>query len=611
MTDTAYNRQLQNSIPLSKLSQVTHKFIFLFLFMFNIQTVSAATYDELEQNILLKSDEAEKSQTYINNFNDFFDLNAQDTEESQKAAKTATEHLTNGFDLMTSGNITKAIEKFEQAWKLNPNLTSAGIILGLNHLQKKEYDQALAYADKITKIKPIKYNAIGHTLTGLTYSSQGLYDKAIKAFKRTLEYLPNEKNALYNMASIEAAQKNTIYANQYLDQILSIDRTNLNALNLKADIELKKSNANISKAHDWLQRAINNHPRSSKPLVTLATSYLALKRYEDIIQLTENSNSPVLIELRGKAFLNLQQIDKAQKEFINLTKHFPESAAAFFLLSEYYGKVGDITKMQTNMEQAIKLDPEFLPARIGQIKTLYYSKKIDQAEAASKKLFTDFGKIAKVYSIAGWLAYELSQFDQAETYFQQLHQLKANSETLLLLFQVKLAKNQNEQAFALIDNWIANHPDDKEIEITRADVLMASNQFDKAKESYLQIIKKFPNTAGAYNNLAWLTFKDDLKKAIRYAKKALSLEKNNPHILDSVAMMYLYDGNIDEAAKFSNQAIKLSNDPELLYHHADILFKNNQMEESAKYLDQILAMDEQSLNVELVKQVKKLRQAIN
>ena len=77
---------------------------------------------------------------------------------------------------------------------------------------------------------------------------------------------------------------------------------------------------------------------------------------------------PALLELRGKALLLSGDGASSASTFEKWTKITPNSAPAHFYYANALASRGDTARARKELEQAIKLDPHHLPARVGEIK---------------------------------------------------------------------------------------------------------------------------------------------------------------------------------------------------------------------------------------------------
>ena len=101
-------------------------------------------------------------------------------------------HRIDGLILESQGEYGKAIDAYEKAAAITPNLTFLYIQIGVNYRQLRQYETALSYFAKAAKINeqlnikdPIPYLAIGKT-----YSQTGDFFAASLNMKKALNFDP-------------------------------------------------------------------------------------------------------------------------------------------------------------------------------------------------------------------------------------------------------------------------------------------------------------------------------------------------------------------------------------------------------------------------------------
>ena len=484
--------------------------------------------------------------------------------------KEAIQLIKQGVEKLTTQERQQGLNELKKAWNLDKRLIPAGIAIGINHLQNREFEQALEIAKEIQKITTKEDFGLGYTLEGMAHAGKGELEQAEKAFKTAIKVMPTEKNALFNLASLAENKKNYKEAKTYLQKILDIESLNLNALEKLGRIE--SILGNTQNATSLLLKAVENHPNDNSPIIALAQVYLRAHDYQKVILLTDNKTDPGILEMRGKAYLNLGETEKAKETFESIIQQLPQAASANYLLAEFYAITGKVSEATQQIESAVSKDPKFLPARIGQVKTLFLSGKGDDANKSVQRLISEFGDKPEIISIAGWLATKQGDFKSAEKHFEQLAKNKADTEIILWWVNSLWAQNKRDDGFKVLKNWLNQNPKDLSAQLALADGYMGFQKKSEAKEAYLKLIEQNPKLTAAYNNLAWLTQETDLKQAINYAESALKLEGDNPQVLDTLGLLLIKDGKLDRGEALLKQATeKAANSDEILYHYAEVL----------------------------------------
>src|SRR4030042_1007188 len=112
------------------------------------------------------------------------------------APNPAQKPFEEGVALLTQGNAAQAVEKFNEALKLNQDLVEAYINRGIAQLKLEQYADAVGDFDKALELDPKSPEAYYNR--ALAYSRSGLFDKALEDYTRSLKYAPQDWQTYYN-----------------------------------------------------------------------------------------------------------------------------------------------------------------------------------------------------------------------------------------------------------------------------------------------------------------------------------------------------------------------------------------------------------------------------
>src|SRR5258708_26895399 len=136
-------------------------------------------------------------------------------------AETAT--IEAGITLHDQGKYDEAIAKYEEVLKLSPSNMTALYELAYSFAANKEYEKSLAAATRgaeyQSKLLPLFYDLIGGA-----YDSMGEAAKAIDAYKKGIQIVPDASMLYYNMAvTYWESVKNQDEARRALEKAVAID----------------------------------------------------------------------------------------------------------------------------------------------------------------------------------------------------------------------------------------------------------------------------------------------------------------------------------------------------------------------------------------------------
>ena len=98
-----------------------------------------------------------------------------------------------GFIYLRRRRLEEALDNFEKALALQPDMAEALVNAGSIHLMRQEYDEAAAFFERSTRADTSYAPAFGNL--GVVYARQGQHAKARRMLERVLELKPGDRRA--------------------------------------------------------------------------------------------------------------------------------------------------------------------------------------------------------------------------------------------------------------------------------------------------------------------------------------------------------------------------------------------------------------------------------
>jgi tetratricopeptide (TPR) repeat protein len=132
-----------------------------------------------------------------------------------------------------------------------------------------------------------------------------------------------------------------------------------------------------------------------------------------------------------------------------------------------------------------------------------------------------------------------------------------------------------EDAVAVYDELLAQHPDDVGILYARGMLHVELGQVDAAIADFEQVVAMYPDDPSALNALGYtLTdMTDRHDEALPLIQRALELEPANPAILDSMGWVLFRLGRPEDALPYIESAWALQKDEEIAAHLGEVLWE--------------------------------------
>jgi cellulose synthase operon protein C len=465
------------------------------------------------------------------------------------------------------------------------------LLLTLEMLRNKQPAQALERARKLHNQFPDKPDPLN--LMAAAYLMLGQQDKAKAELEASLKLKPNEPSATLNLVRIEIFKRNIKRARELLVPLVKAYPGDEEAVLLLVAVEGRSGNT--AAAIPLLEQAMQHNPGALGARNMLAAEYLRAGKVQNVVTITQGlsdaqyQRQPTLLELRGKALMLASDAISARKVFQQWSKLAPDSAAAHFYYGDSLARNGEIAAARNELERAVRLNPRYLPARVGEIKIIVQDKQLARARNALEKLRKDFGEHPDVLAIEGWFALGTNNFAEAEKKLAAALKLKPDTDTAVLLSRAMFGQQKHDQSLKSMQDWLNKRPDDLVMRLHLAGAYLSLNRNEDARQIYAKVVEKYPDHVPALNNLAWLGQDKDLAQSIKHAQHALSIAPKDPYVKDTLGMLMVKRGDLTAAHNLLQEAVTLMpKAPQFQLHLAQILIKQQRLVQAGKLLNELI-----------------------
>lgn len=456
---------------------------------------------------------------------------------------------------------------------------------------------ALERAQKLHERYPDKADPV--KLMAACHLALGEWDEAKVDLEQALKIAPDDLSSVVNLAKVELQQNNPQRTRTLLKGVLDAHPGNEEVALLLASANAKLGDA--AAAVVVLTKVLSVNQDALRARAMLAAEYLRAGQLNDVLQLTaglsneEFQKRPELLEVRGKAQMLLGDTASATATFKRWTVLAPDSAESHFLYGDSLARTGKSDLARKELNQAVELDPNYLPARIGQVKMLALDGKTAAAEKALAEVKKQFGEQAEVLGIEGWLALNQKDYAIAANRFTAAQKQKPSTELTLYLVQSLWAEGEKARAVDVMRAWLKDNPKDVLVWLKLAGAYLSLNEEDQAIESYARVVAIYPNHVPSLNNLAWLYRDKDTKKALRYAETAYKLAPEQATVLDTMGILLVKSGDTARGVKMLRTAADgAPGDTEIRLHLGEALIQAKEYPEARDILNKLVGADPKS-----------------
>lgn len=481
-----------------------------------------------------------------------------------------------------------AIDDFEQAHQLAPNITETNIALAMKYLQEGKIEKAQKIAQQWQKNAPD--NVFLHILNGNIALKTKQYDLAITHFSNAIKLEPDNIIALFNLAVTYSEQNHYQKSQELLHKLvqqnteypLAYRLMITNAQHLKSELALEKA----------LNKLITKKPTAIWPRVILARRLLVQNKPNSAVDLLEEIKTlkplpaSYFIAL-AEAYYNNKQTEQALNTYDLWAKLQPNLLQPHLLKIDLLDKTKQFKLALQATEYALA-QPKLtgnIQLRLLEIYYLLANGQVVKAKQQLNSLLPLYPDHPFVLQLQGQLALAEQDYNQAISYLTK--SLEKNESTLVKLYLVTAYKAANKihSAVTLLEKSLKEKSENLVLTKSLAELYITTAP-DKAINLYEAIIQKNPNDYIALNNLAWVLYsKNRFDEALVYSNKANRLKPDHPQLLDTLALILTKQNQLKKALTIQEKAYKLAPNDKSIVLHLLALYKQTKQTEKAKRLE--------------------------
>ena len=271
------------------------------------------------------------------------------------------------------GELEDAEQHLQQALQKLPNNLASSVQLAMVYIKRQNFQDAEEVLKKAQAAAPQSADAA--EALGQFYIWRGRLAEAEAAFQSALRITPDDASALLSLAAVELRLGKKDQAEQAYKKLAALpDRRyqHLHAAYLFADGQRE---ASLKEFEKLAKASPNDRPTRNR----LVAAYLAMGQVpaaENVLgaALQKNSNDADALLQRSQILAREGKLQEAEND-LNQVIHFkPDSPDAHYMLSYVYGLRNDRARQNAELNEALRYNPAFLPARVSLAQLLSLSR---------------------------------------------------------------------------------------------------------------------------------------------------------------------------------------------------------------------------------------------
>jgi arylsulfatase A-like enzyme/Flp pilus assembly protein TadD len=260
----------------------------------------------------------------------------------------------------------------------------------------------------------------------------------------------------------------------------------------------------------------------------LGVALLLLDRVEEALELTEEAVEarpwdPDVHVLRGEALERANRPEEAKAAYDRAVELEPEDAENYWRRGAVLQKVGKMAEAEKELRRAVEMDPELEPARLALARVLTTTGRE--------------GEALGLLQLAG----------------------KTSPGVKAGLAEVELASGKTEEALRLLEEAVAEEPDNTRVLALLGPLYAQEGKLDEARELLERAIGKGERSPEVRRNLALVYMQSGLlPAAIRELREASRSAPGDASVWFSLGNAYLRARQFGEAASALEKSLELS-----------------------------------------------------
>lgn len=500
-----------------------------------------------------------------------------------------------GMSQFTSGQADAAFSELNGAFKGGAGTLQAGPPLVLAALRTAHIEEAAKTAEILVTKEP--NNILYQQLLGMARLAQKNLPEAEKIFRAVLDKQPGARTVRQNLAQLYLMTNRSAEAKKLFQDRIAKDSRDVDSMQALAGLYARDKD--FSGAAKILAGAASIAPTNAVPRLQLVALYEAQKKWPEAIKEARAAASAFsgngdVRETLGRVYAKSGDLANSAATYRDAVRAFPNSPR----LRADYAMVLASTKSYpaaiAELGKAVELSPRDDRMKAALVELTYQGRGPDAALDAAKTIAKSdpanpFGDI-----LVSDVLLKSNKRAEAIAYLEKAQAASPSTPLVMKLVQLQQSNKEPKRAISLLESWAKAHPSDVEPRLLLAQLYSDSRNYAAARGQFEELAEDRPGDARIINNLAWIYGRTKDPKARKVAEKAYQMSPGAPAIADTLGWILLNEGDIPNAMKYLQVAIKgLPKNPDVQYHYALALSKSNKPDDARALLQQALASSDE------------------
>lgn len=342
------------------------------------------------------------------------------------------------------------------------------------------------------------------------------------------------------------------------------------ALHQKRLVELYASTNRPRNANDLLAAMLKENPKDADAISMRAALMLTTGDIQQINSATSDlqalvTKSPSNHLLRfnlARALVAKGDLEQARLQLEEAIKLRPDFVVARELLTRVHISRGDSGAALKAADDLIAIDPNNLQAHLARSSGLLGLGEHDKARDELKLIVRAYPQNVDARFQVGYLAWEEKDYKQAEQVFTDLY--KANPKdprSIVGVVETMASEKRMDRAIDTMNQAVQAEPERRDLKLFLANLLVRDEKYDQAIQLYQMLLANDPKSADLLLRLAeTYRRKGDLTLAMDAFRRCSLAAPNDPTPLLQLGLLMEGTGRREQAQPIYEQILKIKPD---------------------------------------------------
>lgn len=509
-----------------------------------------------------------------------------------------------------TGDTEGGLRDLESAAEMDPGGMQADLAIISAHLSKREFDKALAIADRLAQKQP--KSPLPPAIRGGILGAKGDRKGARAGFERALELQPDYLPAARSLARLDIADKQPDAARKRFESIVAKDPKNDQALLGLADVQAA-TGAKAEEVVATVDRAVAANPTALRARLAAINLRLQTKDVKGAVTTAQAAAAAIpdnaqIVEALGRAQLAAGDTQQAITTYNKLVALVPQSPAPLMMLARAQAAAKDYDGASQTLRKALAMAPSQLNALQGLMAVQIAAGKPEEALAEARALQKERPKDPAGFVLEGEVHLAQKKTNEAIAAYSEALKRQDAPGIAVRLHGLLTAANRAADADALAARWLKEHPKDATMRLYLAERALARKDYRAASRGYRELLALQPANPLLLNNIAWTLGQLNDPEALGYAEKAYAAAPNSPAIADTLGWLLVEKGDAKRGTELlAKAAAAAPNALEIRMHYAKALLKTGDKAGAKREFEAVAAAPGESpLKAEAAELLKKL-----